>query len=219
MQSAVEAPAYPAGAVPRNRPHGTRAAILRAAQDLFGERPWGAVSMEAIAERSGFSRRTVYNQFVDCGELYRSTRETLIRDISQRLPHEVDGTAPPAQALQHYCVRAAAALSSLTHVELFRSMVRDGWANPWLLEEYHRWVRGPIIRALENYFYDMGAKHRITEMDVKREAQQLVADIEGIVVAPQMVPGILSFNHARADTIDDLVAAFSTRHFGAAASH
>ncbi len=218
MLSAFEPQTYPTSTATRNRPHGTRAAILRAAQLLFGERPWGAVSMEAIAERSGFSRRTVYNQFVDCGELYRATREALIRDISQRLPHEVDRAAPATQALQDYCVRVAAALSSSTHVELFRSMVRDGWANQWLLDEYHRWVRGPVIRALENYFYDMTATHRIAELDVKREAQQLVAGIEGIVVAPQMVPGILSLNLAGAESIDDLVAAFSARHFAAAAT-
>lgn len=216
MQPMSDLTAYPTS---RSRPHGTRAAILRAAQDLFGERPWGAVSMEAIAERSGFSRRTVYNQFIDCGELYRATREALIRDISQRLPHEVDAEVEPALALQEFCIRVAAALSNATHVELFRSMVRDGWANPWLLEEYHRWVRGPIIRALELYFYELTARLMTRELDVKREAQQLVADIEGIVVAPQMVPGLLSFNPARVETIDDLIRAFSSRHLGAATSH
>lgn len=219
MQSVSETQIYPSVAPSRNRPHGTRVAILRAAQELFGERPWGAVSMEAIAERSGFSRRTVYNQFVDCGELYRSTRETLIRDISQKLPHEIDPEAEPVQGLQQFCERVATALSSATHVELFRSMVRDGWANQWLLDNYQRWVRGPVTLALENYLYDMTARHRITGLDVKCEAQQLVADIEGVVVSPQMVPGLLSFNHARVDTVDSLVAAFAHRNFGAAVSH
>lgn len=196
---------------PRRRPHGTRAVILDAARDLFRERSWGAVSMEAIADRSGFSRRTVYNQFLDCGELYRSTREALIREIIQQLPLEIESDTAPEAALLAYCEQVAAALNSPAHMELFGSLVRDGWANQWLLEEYRRWIQGPIVRTVENFLHGLKGQLGIEGLDVRREALQLMAEIEGIIVAPQMAPGIMSMGHVRSGSVAEVVAEFAAK--------
>ncbi len=216
LQSVFEPHPAPMSALraARRRPHGTRAVILDAARDLFRERSWGAVSMEAIADRSGFSRRTVYNQFLDCSELYRSTREALIREITQQLPVEIDGTADAAAALLSYCEQVAAALNSPAHMELFGSLVRDGWANQWLLEDYRRWIQGPIVRTLENYLHALKDRYQLTSLDVRREGQQLIADLEGLVVAPQMAPGIMSPSHARSSSVQDIVDTFAAKWLG-----
>ncbi len=196
----------------RVRPHVTRAAILDAARALFRDRSWDAVSMEAIASRSGFSRRTVYNQFVDCEELYRASREGLLHEVATRLPLEVDPNVAPAEALRLFCDRVAAALSDSSHVELLSSMVRDGWSNEWLLQDYQRWVRGPIMRTLEVYFHDLKARNGLTSLDVRRAALHLLAGIEAIAVTPRMVPGMTPVSDAPAEQIEDMVAAFAMRH-------
>jgi TetR/AcrR family transcriptional regulator of autoinduction and epiphytic fitness len=42
---------------------GSRDAIVKAAERLFLERGFGAVSMDELAEAAGVARRTLYNQF------------------------------------------------------------------------------------------------------------------------------------------------------------
>jgi len=47
----------------------TRSMILRAAFELFEEKPFKSVSAQRIAERAGVSRKTLYNHFRDKYEL------------------------------------------------------------------------------------------------------------------------------------------------------
>ena len=50
---------------------GTRDAIVEAAEHLFFELGFGAVSMDELAEAAGVARRTLYNQFASKEEIFR----------------------------------------------------------------------------------------------------------------------------------------------------
>lgn len=68
MNRRVKAPApVPATAKPRGRPRSAAAqsAILKAARELLDEGGPGAVTMEAVAERAGVGKPTVYRAFPD----------------------------------------------------------------------------------------------------------------------------------------------------------
>ena len=67
-------------AIPKARRNGSRQAIIEAAERLFLERGFGAVSMDELASAAGVARRTVYNQFTSKEEIFR---EMLLRVSAQ----------------------------------------------------------------------------------------------------------------------------------------
>src|SRR5580698_1549931 len=66
----------------------TRAAILEAARQLFGERGYTATAMTAIADRAGVALDTVYASVGRKPELARLLIETAISGSSQAIPAE-----------------------------------------------------------------------------------------------------------------------------------
>lgn len=82
MASERSTPAAPTGAAPRGRgrPPGqagedTRAAIVRAAQRLFGEAGYADVSMEALAGACGLNARALYYHFPSKRALFDAASE------------------------------------------------------------------------------------------------------------------------------------------------
>src|SRR5712671_4644826 len=69
--------------IPKARRNGSREAIVEAAERLFLERGFGAVSMDELASAAGVARRTLYNQFASKEEIFR---EMLLK-VSDQLEH------------------------------------------------------------------------------------------------------------------------------------
>src|SRR5579862_1762104 len=65
----------------------SRSAIIDAAERLFLERGFGAVSMDELAEAAGVARRTLYNQF--------ASKEEIFREMLSRLSRQLEGAFPP----------------------------------------------------------------------------------------------------------------------------
>ncbi len=72
-----------------------RAAILAAAQDLFGGQPYDTVTMEAVAAQAGVSKMTVYSHFADKETLF----ETIVAAVSDQMTSAVSGTDDDAAPL------------------------------------------------------------------------------------------------------------------------
>ncbi|MFC3711549.1 TetR/AcrR family transcriptional regulator [Sphingoaurantiacus capsulatus] len=186
------------------RPYRSRNAILIAARALFRDRPADSVSVEMIAARAGVTRRTVYNQFAGAAELYRATREALVMEVAALLPLGVAADLPPRAALRSYCCLVAQAFADARYAELTTSVVRDGWAAPWLIDAWHRHIRLPVLRGLE-------AQHQAlrTGGDGSRQtAVNLLAAIEAVTVAARLLPGL---NADIPDCTPELVDAFLAR--------
>ncbi|MBV9153512.1 MAG: helix-turn-helix transcriptional regulator [Alphaproteobacteria bacterium] len=69
---------FPNKAVSKARDDGSREAIVDAAQRLFLERGFGAVSMDDLAEAAGVARQTLYNQF--------GSKEEIFQEMLLRMP-------------------------------------------------------------------------------------------------------------------------------------
>lgn len=63
----------------------TRAALLAAGRELFGEHGFAGVGTEAITRRAGVSRGALYHQFADKTELFAAVFDDLEAELSQRL--------------------------------------------------------------------------------------------------------------------------------------
>ena len=60
-------------------------AILEAAESLFAEKGYDAVSMSAIANRSSTSKSNIYHHFKNMSELYLSIMKNAVQDTSELL--------------------------------------------------------------------------------------------------------------------------------------
>jgi len=56
-------PREPGSSLRKSKKEAIRTALIESARDLFSERPYGAVTLEAIAERASFHVQTLYRHF------------------------------------------------------------------------------------------------------------------------------------------------------------
>jgi AcrR family transcriptional regulator len=82
------------------RSEATRAALIRAARELFGERGYGDVGTEEIVAKAGVTRGALYHQFADKRDLFRAVLEDLEQEVINRLGEQVVAKATgPGAAL------------------------------------------------------------------------------------------------------------------------
>ncbi len=84
-------------------PEHIRQAFLDAAEQLFTERGYGAVSMEAIARQAGYSRTAIYRQFPTRRDLLtvlvQRTTQRHVMALTQRLPADTGAVQMVVEAL------------------------------------------------------------------------------------------------------------------------
>jgi TetR/AcrR family transcriptional repressor of mexJK operon len=125
-----------------------RAAILEAAKDLFTERGYAGVSMDAIAQAAGVSKLTVYNHFEDKQALFLAAIQA---KCEAQLPHDIFEN-PPAGPVRDQLLAIARAfvalISSREAIQLHRTLISEGRADP----------------ALPGLFYEVGPKRTLHDL-------------------------------------------------------
>jgi TetR/AcrR family transcriptional regulator of autoinduction and epiphytic fitness len=114
----------------------SREAIVSAAQRLFLERGFGAVSMDELADAAGVARRTLYNQF--------SSKEEIFREMLQRVGRQLERVLPPGIETQgdiEHVLRLIARVilelhKSPDYLGFLRMVVADSRQFPWIAEEF-----------------------------------------------------------------------------------
>lgn len=143
-------------ALPKARPGGSREAIVEAAERLFLERGFGAVSMDELAEAAGVARRTLYNQF--------SSKEEIFREMLGRVSHQLEDTFPPGIETQgdvEDTLRLIARMILELHqhrgyLGFLRMVVADARQFPWIAEEFAA-VMHPQTERLTRYLAHLTA--------------------------------------------------------------
>jgi AcrR family transcriptional regulator len=115
---------------------GSREAIVGAAQRLFLERGFGAVSMDELAEAAGVARRTLYNQFASKEEIFREVLLEVSRQFEDAFPPgiETQGT------VEHVLPLVARLILELhrksEYLGTLRMVVADSRQFPWIAAEF-----------------------------------------------------------------------------------
>ena len=115
---------------------GSREAIVAAAQRLFLQRGFGAVSMDELAENAGVARRTLYNQFTSKEEIFREMLSALSRQLEGAFPAGVETSGNVEEVLRFV---ARTILDLHTHPEylgFLRMVVADSRQFPWIAKEF-----------------------------------------------------------------------------------
>jgi AcrR family transcriptional regulator len=137
-------------AVAKVRRAGSREAIVEAAERLFLERGFGAVSMDELAEAAGLARRTLYNQF--------ASKEEIFREMLLKVSGQLENAFPPGMETQgdvENVLRLVARVILDLHenpeyLGFLRMVVADSRQFPWIAEGFAA-IMEPQTERLARY--------------------------------------------------------------------
>jgi AcrR family transcriptional regulator len=81
------------------RTEATRAALLRAARELFAERGYGATAAEEVVRRAGVTRGAMYHHFRDKKALFRAVHEQIEEEMVMAIGQRIAGMSDPLEIL------------------------------------------------------------------------------------------------------------------------
>jgi TetR/AcrR family transcriptional regulator, mexJK operon transcriptional repressor len=127
--------------------------ILAAAQELFEQLGYRAVSTRLVAERAEVSTRTLYNHYADKGSLFAACLEF----ESAAFPRlEVRAGVDLRRALQQYAADIVRTLSSHGSLRLGMLVYREGGDFPELLRAAEANYERCLVQPLAKFLRDVG---------------------------------------------------------------
>jgi TetR/AcrR family transcriptional repressor of mexJK operon len=161
----------------RGRPRdlAKREAILDAATALFYERGIAATTMEAVAERAGVSKMTVYASFPDKPALLTASFERNIR--AMRLPDLADEADLPAslEALNAFGERLIAFLTRPEIVKAGRLMAVSAREHPALAAAFYAAGPAAMATTVANFLRSLDARGLVSVGRPELAAEQLIS--------------------------------------------
>ena len=115
---------------------GSREAIVGAAQRLFLERGFGAVSMDDLAAAAGVARRTLYNQFTNKEEIFREMLLRVSAQLETALPPGIETQGDVEDVLRVVARMILALHKDPEYLGFLRMVVADLRQFPWIAEEF-----------------------------------------------------------------------------------
>lgn len=123
------------GATPRStRGQMRRAKILKAAADLFLEYGYGETSVDAIVERSGGSKATLYNYFPTKEDLFHAVVDEI---VSNREEPALEAAGDLRTALKTFALQRMKVVFSSQHRQLLRLIVAERDRFPHIARMYY----------------------------------------------------------------------------------
>jgi AcrR family transcriptional regulator len=189
---------------------GSREAVVDAAQRLFLERGFGAVSMDDLAEAAGVARRTLYNQF--------SSKEDIFREMLRRVSNQLEDNLPPGietsgtvDEVLHLIARAILKLHKSTeYLGFLRMVVADSRQFPWIAKAFAA-VMDPQTDRLTRYLAQRTALGVLDCRSPTLAAHQFMGILNEFTLWPWMI-GRKSLAVSSEELIGDTVAMFLHHH-------
>ena len=128
----------------------SRDAIVDAAERLFLERGFGAVSMDELAEAADVARRTLYNQFAGKEELFREMLSRLSGHLEVALPPGIETQGDVEHVLRLVAHAILGLHRNRNYLGFLRMVVADSRQFPWIAEAFAA-VMDPQTERLVRY--------------------------------------------------------------------
>ena len=123
-------------AIMKARRGSSREAIVEAAERLFLQRGFGAVSMDELAEAAGVARRTLYNQFASKEEIFREMLQRVSGQLEHALPPGIE-TQGNVEEVLRLVARAILDLhKNPEYLGFLRMVAADARQFPWIAEAF-----------------------------------------------------------------------------------
>lgn len=142
--------------IPKARRGGSRDAIVDAAERLFLDRGFGAVSMDELAEAAGVARRTLYNQFSSKEEIFREMLLRVSRQLEQAFPPGIETQGDVEEVLPLIARMILELHKYPGYLGFLRMVVANSRQFPWIAEEFAA-VMDPLTERLTRYLAHLTA--------------------------------------------------------------
>ena len=141
---------------PKVRRGAAREAIMEAAERLFFERGFGAVSMDELAEAAGVARRTLYNQFTSKEEIFREMLLKVSAQLEDAFPPGIETRGEVEDVLRLIARMILGLHKNPEYLGFLRMVVADSRQFPWIAEEFAA-VMEPQTERLVRYLAHLTA--------------------------------------------------------------
>src|SRR5579872_1804365 len=136
--------------LPAGRRGGSREAIVEAAERLFLERGFGAVSMDELASAAGVARRTLYNQFASKEEIFREMLLRVSGQLEDAFPSGIETQGDVEDVLRTIARIILDLHKNPEYLGFLRMVVADSRQFPWIAKEFAA-VMDPQTERLTRY--------------------------------------------------------------------
>jgi TetR/AcrR family transcriptional regulator, mexJK operon transcriptional repressor len=190
-----------------------RAAILKAAQDLFPAKGYDAVSMDAIAQSAGVSKLTLYSHFTDKDALFV---EAVGAFCEQQLPHkafEVD----PALSVREALMIIAKGFIDLTMdecaIQLFRMMAAQAGQNTKLAELFFAAGPSRTLAEMEQFLRQSHSEAKLHVENPTKAAEHFFCMLKGVrhmraLMGVMPIPSAAERNEHANEVVDMFMRAY-----------
>jgi AcrR family transcriptional regulator len=191
---------------------GAREAIVDAAQRLFFERGFGAVSMDELAEAAGVARRTIYNLFTSKEEIFREMLRGASAQLEGAFPPGVETLGDVEEVLRLIARTILRLHSHPEYVGFLRMVMVDSRQFPWIAESFAA-VMDPQTDRLIRYLAHLTAMGILNCRNPVLAAHQFMGALNEITLWPRMM-GRESLPIAEQELIDETVRMFAQHYRG-----
>lgn len=154
-------------------------AMLEAATDVFIERGYAAASLDEIIERSGGSRRTLYDRFSNKQGLFVAVVEAVIDDVFARLDdHELD-ELPLEEGLVAIGTSFLSTLLKPQTVATFRTVIAEIPQFPELGRAFYAAGPEATFGRVEDFLRRRAGSGASERADLRLAARQFIEMIKG----------------------------------------
>lgn len=167
------------GSSASNRRSKRRQAILEAASQVFFEAGYEGASIDAVIERVGGSKRTLYNEFGNKEGLFTEIVKENVRQATEALGSRELGEGDLHSTLVDTGLRLMRMLMAPSVLALYRAVVHEGTRFPELAEIF--WVNGPgaVIERLAEVLEEHRRRGELRIDDCRQTAGMFVELIRG----------------------------------------
>ena len=155
-----------------------RRAILEAATEVFLERGYAGASVDAVVERAGGSKASVYAMFGNKEGLLTA----LVTEAAELLIASIDALPidqPLVQSLSEFGERFLKVILQPNRLAVYRLVVGEGGRLPELGDVFYRTGPEEVIHRLAEFFRLQVQRGAITAADPERLAGYFVGALRG----------------------------------------
>jgi AcrR family transcriptional regulator len=201
----------PKGPVAKARRVDSRAAIVEAAERLFLERGFGAVSMDDLAEAAGVARRTLYNQFTSKEEIFREMLLRVSRQLEDAFPPGIETKGKVEDVLRVIARVILELHKNPDYLGFLRMVVADSRQFPWIAKEFDA-VMEPQTERLTRYLAHLTDVGSLNCPNPLLAAHQFMGMLNELSLWPWMV-GRRRIAIPDDEVVDQTIGMF-VRHYG-----
>jgi AcrR family transcriptional regulator len=197
---------------PKMRRGGGREAIMEAAERLFFDRGFGAVSMDELAEAAGVARRTLYNQFTSKEDIFREMLRAASAQLEGAFPPGVETLGDVEEVLRLIARTILQLHKHPEYVGFLRMVMVDSRQFPWIAESFAA-IMDPQTDRLVRYLAHLTAMGILTCHHPLLAAHQFMGALNELTLWPRMM-GRECLPIPEDELIDETVRMFAQHYRG-----